>query len=38
MRDGVWTMTNDVEDSKDFLGKWDYHTLNVLGFAVTIKR
>ena len=35
---GIGTMTNDVKDSKNLLDKWDYETLNVLGFASTIKK
>ena len=38
MRYGIGTMTNDVEESKHLLGKWDYATLNILGFASTIKK
>ena len=38
MRYGIGTMTNDVEDSKHLLDKWDYETLHILGFASTIKK
>ena len=38
VRYGIGTMTNDVEDSKNLLDKWDCETLNVLGFASTIKK
>ena len=38
IRYDIGTTTNDVEDSKDLLDKWDYETLNVLGFASTIKK
>ena len=38
MRYGIGTMTNDVKDSKHLLDKWDYATLNILGFASTIKK
>ena len=38
VRYGIGKMTNNVEDSKNLLDKWDCETLNVLVFSSTIKK